>query len=140
MAQGYLTQAQLEDLKSLIGRRVVGIEECHWRSEDEVLLDYLTLNFNDRGSIVLRVGSTAEDVDLIAPDELEAELEGRDRSMFVRTVASDNARWGRMLGETVLDVVVKDETGYSHSSITFVTAIGPTEIATSADALTVILP
>jgi hypothetical protein len=140
MPAGYLSDFQLNELKRLVGHRVTSIEECYWRSSEETALDYVTFTFEDHDPIVLCVGSTAEDVDLIDRHALEVELQRRGPSWFMRLKVTGGQRWHRLLGEEILDVLVKDEKGYAHSSIVVITSGGPTEVTTSADALEILLP
>ncbi|HRH38458.1 MAG TPA: hypothetical protein PK760_08940 [Flavobacteriales bacterium] len=131
----------MSNLKRLVGRRVASIEECYWRSEELTLLDYVTLTCVGGDTIVFRVGSTAEDVDLIDYAEFENELKEREPSMFSRSVVTDGLVWSRLIDNEILDVLVKDEKGYGHSSVVLFTSRGPTEVTTNAeDALEIILP
>lgn len=137
---GYLTGEKLSQVLSMKGSRVSDVEYIYWQLPDEdPLLEYVILHTQNSVPLVIRVGSTAEDIDVVSLAECEVEMERRDRSTFSKVNKKHSPQWSRLIDQLIEEVKLVDAKGYGHSSLILTSHLGRVEITTGVDALDVVL-
>jgi hypothetical protein len=137
---GYLTGKKLSQVLSIKGARVSDVDCIYWQlAGEDPLREYVILQSQDSAPLVIRVGSTAEDIDVVSLAECEVEMERRGRSSFSKVNEKQSPQWSRLIDQLIDEVVLVDAKGYGHSSLILKSHLGGVEITTGVDALDVVL-